>query len=46
MNFVGTWWAIIPPIFAILLAFATKKVYISLFAGCFLGALMLANFNL
>ena len=33
MNFVGTWWAIIPPIFAILLAFATKKVYLSLFAG-------------
>ena len=46
MQFVGTWWAVVPPIFAILLAFLTKKVYISLFAGCALGALMVADFQL
>ncbi|MBP3372761.1 MAG: Na+/H+ antiporter NhaC family protein [Clostridia bacterium] len=46
MQFVGTWWAVVPPIFAILLAFLTKKVYLSLFAGCVLGALMVADFQL
>ena len=46
MQFVGTWWAIVPPIFAIVLALITKKVYVSLFAGCVLGALMVADFQL
>jgi len=36
--FVGTWWSLMPPIIAILLALLTKEVYLSLFAGCALGA--------
>ena len=31
--FVGTWWSLMPPIIAILLALLTKEVYLSLFAG-------------
>lgn len=46
MEFIGTWWAIVPPLVAIVLAFITKKVYVSLFAGSLLGALMLTNFHL
>ena len=38
--FVGTWWSLMPPIIAILLALLTKEVYLSLFAGCALGALL------
>lgn len=40
----GTWWSLVPPIVAILLAFITKEVYISLFCGVFLGALFTAEF--
>lgn len=25
--FIGTWWALVPPLLAILLAFVTKEVY-------------------
>ena len=25
--FIGTWWALIPPLLAIILAFITKEVY-------------------
>ncbi len=31
--FVGTWWSLVPPLLAILLAFITKEVYSSLFIG-------------
>ena len=41
----GTFWALIPPIFAIILALITKEVYSSLFIGIALGALMQTNFN-
>ena len=34
-----------PPIIAILLALLTKEVYLSLFAGCALGALLVAEFH-
>ncbi len=39
------WWAIIPPIVAIILSFVTKRVLISLFAGVFSGALIIAIFK-
>ncbi|MCU6760882.1 Malate-2H(+)/Na(+)-lactate antiporter [uncultured Roseburia sp.] len=45
MDFVGTLWAIVPPLVAIILAFITKEVYISLFTGCLLGGLFLAKFH-
>ena len=37
---VGTFWAFIPAVIAIILALATKQVYVSLFLGIFVGALM------
>lgn len=43
--FVGTWWSLMPPIVAIALALLTKEVYLSLFAGCALGALLTAEFH-
>ena len=43
--FVGTWWSLMPPIVAIALALLTKEVYLSLFAGCALGALLVAEFH-
>jgi len=43
--FIGTWWSLMPPIVAIVLALITKEVYISLFAGCALGALLAADFH-
>lgn len=45
MNFVGTAWALLPPIIAIGLALITKEVYISLFVGVVTGALLYANFS-
>ena len=41
----GTWWSLVPPIVAILLAFITKEVYSSLFVGVLLGALFTAGFE-
>ncbi|MBO5556033.1 MAG: Na+/H+ antiporter NhaC family protein [Oscillospiraceae bacterium] len=41
----GTFWALVPPLVAIVLALITKEVYTSLFAGVFLGALFAAGFN-
>ena len=38
----GTFWAFMPAIIAIVLALLTKQVYISLFFGIFVGALMYA----
>ena len=39
----GTFWAILPPVIAIVLALITKEVYLSLIAS---GALMYHNFHL
>ncbi|MDD3429959.1 MAG: Na+/H+ antiporter NhaC family protein, partial [Oscillospiraceae bacterium] len=46
MNFVGTFWALVPPIIAIVLALITKEVYMSLFLGVLSGALLYTNFNI
>ncbi len=43
--FYGTWWSLVPPVVAIILALLTKEVYLSLFAGCALGALFVAEFH-
>lgn len=45
MNFVGTVWALLPPIIAIVLALITKEVYMSLFIGILSGALLYTNFH-
>lgn len=45
MNFVGTAWALLPPIIAIVLALITKEVYMSLFLGVVTGALLYTNFS-
>ena len=37
---VGSFWAFVPAIIAIILALVTKQVYVSLFLGIFVGALM------
>ena len=36
----GTLWAFVPAVIAIILALATKQVYVSLFLGIFVGAMM------
>ncbi len=41
----GTFWALIPPIFAIVLALIIKEAYSSLFLGVLLGAMFCASFN-
>ena len=41
--FEGTFWAFVPAVIAIVLALITKQVYISLFLGIFVGALMFAG---
>ena len=38
--FIGTWWSLVPPLLAIVLAFLTKEVYSSLFVGVAVGALL------
>ena len=43
--FIGTWWALIPPLLAIVLAFITKEVYSSLFIGVAVGALLYSGFH-
>ena len=42
MEFVGTAWALVPPIVAIVLALITKETFSSLFVGIFVGAVLLA----
>lgn len=42
----ATFWALVPPIVAIVLALITKEVYLSLFIGILTGALFYANFNI
>ena len=44
--FLNTFWALVPPIIAIILALLTKEVYSSLFVGILAGALLLNNFRL
>jgi len=41
----GTFWALLPPIIAIVLALITKEVYSSLFIGILSAALLYANFR-
>ena len=45
MEFVGTAWALVPPLVAIVLALITKETYSSLFVGILVGALLLAGFD-
>ena len=45
-QFVGTCWALFPPLIAILLALITKEVFFSLFTGIVLGGLFIGNFSL
>ena len=45
MEFIGTFWSLVPPIVAIVLALITKEAYSSLFVGIVVGALLLAGFN-
>lgn len=40
-----SFWALVPPIVAIILALITKEVYSSLFVGILLGALFYSNFD-
>ena len=44
MQFVGTFWALVPPIIAITLALITKEAYSSLFIGVVIGALFACGF--
>lgn len=41
----ATFWALVPPIIAIVLALVTKEVYSSLFVGILVGALFYSGFN-
>lgn len=43
--FAGTFWSLLAPIVAIALALISKEVYSSLFFGCMVGALLVANYN-
>ncbi len=45
-QFIGTAWALLPPVIAIGLALITKEVYSSLFAGILVGGLIYSKFNL
>lgn len=39
------WWSLLPPILAIILAFLTKQVILSLFLGIWIGATILSGYN-
>lgn len=41
----ATLWALVPPIIAIVLALITKQVYVSLFAGIFVGGMFFSKGN-
>lgn len=43
--FIGTFWSLVPPLLAIVLALLTKEVYSSLFIGVTVGALLLNGFH-
>ncbi|MDD7015592.1 MAG: Na+/H+ antiporter NhaC family protein, partial [Firmicutes bacterium] len=40
---VGTFWALVPPLVAIILALITKEVYSSLFIGIVIGGFFFAS---
>ncbi|MDQ5983612.1 MAG: Na+/H+ antiporter NhaC [Eubacteriales bacterium SKADARSKE-1] len=42
----GTFWALLPPLAAIVLALITKEVYVSLFIGILTGALFYSGFDI
>jgi len=42
-RFYGTFWSLVPPVIAIILALLTKDVYSSLFVGIVLGAVFIAD---
>ena len=42
---IGTFWAFVPAIVAIVLALVTKQVYVSLFLGIFAGSMFIAGGN-
>ncbi|MGE4485648.1 MAG: Na+/H+ antiporter NhaC family protein [Oscillospiraceae bacterium] len=44
-NMYATFWGLVPPLIAIVLALITKEVYSSLFIGIIAGALFYSNFN-
>ena len=43
--FIGTWWSLVPPLLAIVLALVTKEVYSSLVIGVAMGALLYTGFH-
>ncbi len=45
VEFVGTFWSLVPPLVAIVLALITKETYSSLFIGIVVGALLVSGFN-
>lgn len=45
MQFVNTFWSLVPPIVAIVLALITKETYSSLFVGIVVGALFVAQMS-
>ena len=44
-RFTNTYWSLLPPVIAIVLALITKEVYSSLFIGILAGGLMYSNFS-
>ena len=44
-KFANSWWALLPPVVAIVLALITKEVYSSLFVGILVGGLLYAEFD-
>ncbi len=44
MEFANTFWALVPPLVAIILALITKETYSSLFVGIVVGALLVTGF--
>lgn len=44
--FINTFWSLVPPVVAILLALITKEVYSSLFIGILCGGLLYSGFSL
>ena len=46
MNVLNTWWSLVPPLIAIILALISKEVYSSLFIGILVGGILYSGFNL
>ncbi len=44
-DFTNSFWALVPPVIAIVLALITKEVYSSLFVGIVCGVLLYTNFS-